>query len=105
MIRGMDDGVYMVYLFIISFVLIVCVIALFLYLIAIFSVYQVYGGEENKTNMEIAPTLCGASEVIGIHNSCCHIQVYCARFWWPIHCYTHIGAIANQQYCKIGGIL
>jgi len=76
------------------------ILVIILYGVSMFSTYQVYGGEENETNRELAPTLCGEDDLIGVHGSCCHIQVYCKKFWWPVHCYTHIGATKNYEYCK-----
>lgn len=70
------------------------------YVVAQFAVYSVYGGEDNGTDISLTPNPCEGEEIIGIHSSCGHIQIYCKKFWWPLHCYSHCEATDNYYRCR-----
>lgn len=75
------------------------VILVFMFL-AYNSVYSEYGGidDRNGINWTKADNLCYPNKIIDKLSSCNHISIYCKSYWFPLHSYTHAGAIRNYNY-------
>jgi len=49
----------------------------------------VYIGYLNDSTLELSNTACGDNIVVGIDGGCNHLTVYCEKYWYPYHCFSH----------------
>lgn len=83
-------------------VLVSCIIAGSILFCIFHSVRFEYGGHwTNQTVWDDADALCGDDLLLSKMGSCGHIQVYCEKYWFPLHCWTNCGATEDRTFCKL----